>query len=299
MKTLGIDLGGHKIAAATVDFGQELPQICSRLIVPTPESRLPDDVMRALVNTVLELSCYGKIESVGIGLPGFISKDRRHVEKLTNFEGFENLEFVVMLENMLKQKDIEAKVFIENDANCFAIGEGVRGTARGISDFVVLTLGSGIGAGIVTGGRLLLGAHGQAAEAGHMTGLGELPCKCGGVSHIETFAAADGIERRAAEKGLPADFKMLWNRRNEDTEVRALLEQTLDALARCVASVSVVTDPEIVVLNGGMSKAIDLIETLTPIVMKYLPLTYRPNLRLAISSLGADAVFYGAASLGR
>lgn len=298
MKTLGIDLGGHTIAAAVVDFSGELPQICSRLVIPTPESRKPDDVINALVNIALDLSRWGKIESVGIGLPGFISKDRRRIEKLTNFNGFENLELVTMLENILRQKDICTKVFIENDANCFAVGEGVRGAARGISDYAVLTLGTGIGAGIVVNGRLLLGAHGQAGEAGHLTGLGGLPCGCGGVSHVETFAAADGIERRAVEIGLPADFKTLWEMRG-DVQVRTLLEPVLDALARCIASLSVITDPEIIILNGGMSKAKNLLETLEPVVMRYLPLTYKPNLKMEISRLGPDAFFYGAASLGR
>lgn len=296
MKALAIDLGGHKIAAALVDFDHGPPEIYCRFVTPTPESREPDDVLRALVKIIINMTRGDNIETVGVGLPGFIDKTRRRVKKLTNFAKFENVNFVEDLEKLLIDEGLPIKVFIENDANCFAVGEGVCGAAQGCDDYVVVTLGTGIGGGIVVGGRLLIGAHGQAGEIGHITGLGGFPCMCGGFSHIETLAAADGIERLAGENGLPADFKLLWERRGEEY-VRALLEPGLDALARCIASVSVVTDPEIIIINGGMSRADNLINELNPRVLKYLPSASKPNLKIEVSKLGVNAVFFGAASL--
>lgn len=297
MKNIGVDLGGHKIAAAIVDFGGELPKICARLVRPTPESREVGEVIGALAEMITELSGDEKIVAVGVGLPGFINKKRRVIEKLTNFADFENVEFADKLEEVLDKRDVSARVFLENDANCFAVGEGVRGAARGMSDYVIFTLGTGIGAGIVAGGRLLTGAHGFAGEAGHVSVCDNLPCMCGGFAHAESFAGADAVEKAALVIGLPGDFEALWRVRYED-RVRDILEPALDALARCAASVSVITDPEIVVLNGGVSRAQDLVGELTPRVLKYLPAPFKPKLRIEISKLGNDAVFYGASSLG-
>lgn len=297
MKRIGIDLGGHKIAAASVEFGGELPKICARLVRPTPESREVGEVTGALADMVAALSENEKIGAVGVGVPGFVNKNRRVIEKLTNFSDFENVTFADKLEEALAERGISAGVFLENDANCFAIGEGVRGAARGMSDYAVLTLGTGIGGGIVAGGRLLLGAHGFGGEVGHVSVCGDLPCKCGGSAHAESLAGADSVENAALAVGLPADFEALWMTRH-DEEVRVILGPALDALARCVASISVITDPEIFVLSGGVSRAKGLVGELTPLVLKYLPAPFRPKLRIEISTLGSDAVFYGASSLG-
>lgn len=296
MKAVGIDLGGHKIAAALVDYTDGGSRIERRLVVVTPESRTPQDVTLAVVGMITELAGGEKIAAVGIGLPGFISRDRRRVEKLTNFKNFDHIEFAAVVEAALAESGLSVKVFIENDANCFALGEGVKGSACSVSDYVVLTLGTGIGGGVVVGGKLLLGAHGQAGEVGHLTGLGDLPCNCGGFSHVETIGAADGVERASRERGLPGDFKTLWGMRDESA-AREVLDPALDALARCIASVSVITDPEKIILSGGMSRAEGLIAELEPRVFKYLPSGFKPNLKIEVSLLREDAVYYGAASL--
>lgn len=297
MKTIGIDLGGHKIGAAVVEFGDVHADIRMRSLRETPAERDTESVLKALVEIIVGMSAGERIETVGIGLPGFISKDRRGVEKLTNFSGFENVQFAELLEKALAGHGIGAKIYMENDANCFALGEGVRGAARGMSDYVVLTLGTGVGGGIVAGGRLLSGAHGFAGEVGHIVSAGDLPCMCGGFSHIESLAGADSVEKAAIAAGLPSDFVTLWKHRS-DEKVSKIIEPALDALARCIASVSVITDPEITILNGGMSKAENLVEELTPKILKYLPSPYKQKLRLEISRLGGDAVFYGASFLG-
>lgn len=297
MKTIGIDLGGHNIAAAVVDFSGSLTEICLRAERPTPAARDTVSVLNAMADMITGMSGGEKIESVGIGLPGFISKDRRVIEKLTNFSGFENVEFACLLKKTLAERGMDIKVAMENDANCFALGEGVRGAARGMSDYAVLTLGTGIGGGIVAGGRLLHGANGFAGEVGHIAAGTDLPCMCGGFSHVEGLAGADSVEKAALSAGLPGDFAELWRRRDE-ARVRGVIGPALDALARCAASVAVITDPEIIVLNGGVSRAEHLIDELIPRVLKYLPSPFRPKLRLEVSKLGSDAVFYGASSLG-
>ena len=176
----------------------------------------------------------------------------------------------------------------------------MAGEAAGMEDYVVLTLGTGVGAGIVSGGRLVRGAHGMAAECGHMALCGaELTgCGCGGAGHLEEAASADWLERRAKAAGLPADFKSLWQLRAAP-EAETIISPALEALARGIASITVTLDPEAVILSGGMSRADGLAEELAARAQKYLPAPFRPYFRLETSKLGGEAAVIGAASLFR
>ncbi len=105
-------------------------------------------------------------------------------------------------------------VVLENDANCYALGEGWGGAARGLSDYVVFTLGTGIGGGIVLGGRLLLGSSGMGGEIGHMVVGAFEQCGCGGVGAPGGGGRRGPRERHARELGLVPDLRMLWGERN-------------------------------------------------------------------------------------
>jgi glucokinase len=296
MVSVGIDLGGHTISAAAADSAAGRLCLLRKKTVPTPESRRLDEVAELMAALAADIRGAQPCRSVGIGVPGFVGKNRRSIMKLTNFP-IEDENFVPLMEGLLASRGVKADVYIENDANCTALGEGLAGAARGLSDYAVFTLGTGIGSGIVSDGRLLTGAHGIAGEAGHVATASDGECACGGRAHAESAAGADAIERAALKRGLPASFKELWNRRTEP-EVEALLETPLDAMARCIASVTAVTDPELVILNGGVSRAEGIAEILRSRIMPYLPLPFRKSFRLEISKLGGDAALYGAASLG-
>ena len=293
---VGIDLGGHTITAAAA-LGNNAPCFAAKIAKATPSSRNLDEIVKCLSEMVAALSPAGKIAAVGVGVPGFVETDRRRIARLTNFHALEKVEFARLLEGGLKKLGIDAPVLLENDANCAALGEGMCGEAAGLRDFVVFTLGTGIGSGIVCGGRLLCGSHGMAGEAGHVpvTGSAER-CGCGGVGHMERAASADWLEKAAVAAGLPGDFKTIWRRR-KDAAAAALLEPALDSLARGIAAVVVVTDPELVILSGGMSRAEGLAEEVEPRVLAYLPAPFRPGFKLKISKLGSDAALWGALSL--
>ena len=218
--------------------------------------------------------------------------------KFTNFAGLEDVEFAEMLERELSAGGLDAPVYMENDANCAALGEKSRGLAKDMSDCVVLTLGTGIGCGIISNGLLVTGAHGLASEAGHIVvSPAGKACGCGGVGHLESETSADWIEKKAGSVGLPSDFKALWARRGEK-EAFAILEPALDALARGVASLAVTTDPEAFILSGGMSLADGIADEIKERAYKYLPIPFRGYLEIYISGLGPDAALYGAASIG-
>ena len=294
MKVIGIDLGGHNTAAAEIDPACGL---CGEVVeVPTPSSRTAADIFQTIADIVREVTPEKKL-LIGIGIPGYINRSRTRVALLTKFNGINNMELPVLLEAYLEKQGLCASVKMENDANCAALGEGIGGAAQGCADYTVLTLGSGVGSGVVSGGRLLIGAHGMAGEAGHMSvGAEKNLCLCGGFMHLEQSFSADRIEKRAAAAMLPADFKELWTRRSEE-RIRPLMGDALDTLARSIASLCVVTDPEMIILSGGISRALGLREELLPLVLNYLPIPYRETFDLRISALGSKAALIGAGSL--
>ena len=300
MKYIGLDIGGHTITAGAVDFSHSPARLLSAETVAAPSPRGAEALVEAASALAARFAENGEECFIGIGLPGFVAKDRKTVARLTNYENCDGLALGEMVERRLAERGLRAKAAIENDANCAALGEGIAGEAAGMEDYVVLTLGTGVGAGIVSGGRLVRGAHGMAAECGHMALCGaELTgCGCGGAGHLEEAASADWLERRAKAAGLPADFKRLWQMR-ASPEAEAITSPALETLARGIASVTVTLDPEAVILSGGMSRAEGLAEELAARAQKYLPDPFRPCFRLKTSKLGGEAAVIGAASLFR
>ena len=297
MLSVGVDLGGHTISAALIEREGEAVRMVSRSDRETPESRKLDKVVHVIAGMIGEVSQGRQISFVGIGIPGFLDKTRSKITRFTNFSGLENVCFAEHLSSALNRIGMSPSIAMENDANCSAIGEAFCGTAKECRDFVVLTLGTGIGSGIFVNSRLLIGAHGMAGESGHMTiGKGNISCGCGSKGHLETMASADYIERSARRQGLPPDFRLLWDMR-DDKRADALISGALDALAGGIASLVVVLDPEKIIVSGGMSKARGLAEEITVRTLDRLPVPLREHLKIEVSVLGADAALYGAASI--
>jgi glucokinase len=298
---IGIDLGGHTLTAALVSGrdGGLPPRIEKIKSLETPQGRGVSEVMSAMADAVESL-IDGSDESVSIGVavPGVLDTARRHSLRLSNFpKDWDNLDLQRALGGVLGERHISAQIYAENDANCYALGEWSAGEAVGISDFVAFTMGTGIGCGIITGGVLLTGAHGMAAEGGHLVTGGDAPCGCGGRGHTETLAAADGTAARAAARGLPTDFGELWAMRG-NADADEVLETTLDTMARAIASVCHILDPEVVIIGGGMSRAEGIGKALYERTLPYMSYPLKKLLDLRVSSLGNNAALYGAASIG-
>jgi glucokinase len=298
---VGIDMGGHTMTASLVSLGDgsgARGKIERSISVATPEGRGADDVIAAMAGAVMELSEGRPVESVGVAVPGMLDAGRRRAVCMPNFPPeWVGLEIPMRLGRALGGRRTSVPVSMENDANCYALGEGIAGEAAGLSDFVVFTLGTGIGCGIVTGGRLLTGARGMAGECGHLVVSGDAPCGCGGRGHAETLAAADGTSARAAALGLPEDFKELWAMRGKNGKADAVLDETIDAIARAAASACVLLDPEMVILGGGMSRAEGLLEEARARALAYLPDAFGKFFDIRTSKLGDSAPVFGAASV--
>ncbi len=283
---VGVDLGGHSIVVGFVVDGA----LKKKIVEPTA-SRSMDEVVDQIASMLRRPEMPDC--PVGVGIPGALDKERTAVAGIANFDCPPLYPF----RDRLAER-AERRVFIENDANCHALGEGWGGAARGLDDYVVVTLGTGIGGGIVLGGRLLAGAHGMAGEPGHVPVAGMPLCTegCGGRGHVESWFSADSIERAARRAGLDEDVKELWRRRNESA-VAALWEEPLDILARGIAGIVSLLDPEAVIFGGGLSRGEGFIEALAPRVDAYLCRPFRANLDLRTALLGDGAPLIGAAAL--
>ena len=299
---IGIDLGGHTIVAARIGVAVNepdagIPVIEHTVMEETPKGRSIVGVMSALAAVVCDLASAKDAEFVGVALPSMVDADRRHSRKMPNFPPeWDDLDIPATLEQALVSRGCSLPVRIENDANCYALGEGVAGEAVGAENYAVFTMGTGIGSGIVLGGRLLTGVHGMAGEMGHIVVRGAAPCGCGGRGHTETLAAADGTKIRAEAAGFPGEFRDLWALRGT-AGVDEVLEVTLDAMARTVATVYHVIDPEMVVIGGGMSLAPGIGEAIAERTVPYLSRPFKSILDVRTSKLGNTAALFGAVSI--
>lgn len=288
MANIGVDLGGHTISAALID---DRGVVMEKRETPTDPSRDLGNVLNSVVTMVEDLRSSGiPCGGLGIGIPGFIDTSRG-ICTLPNFPECKWIDLARLFGDR-----ISVPVIIENDANCYALGEGVVGAAAGKLDYAVFTLGTGIGGGIVSGGKLMRGAHGMAGEFGHIAGYGDEPCGCGAYGHLESFSGADGIERSALLMGFTGDIPSLWEKRHDKT-LWPLWDAALRKLAAAIASVAHILDPEMIILGGGMSGAHGLLNELHPYLLGYTAGPFRPYMDIRISFLGNDAALIGAASL--
>ena len=250
---IGVDLGGTKIEAAAIDhLGAVRPR--RRVATPSGNYRATIEAIAGLVEAIEQQ--IGETASVGIGMPRTISPISGLVKNANS----------TWLIGRPLQRDLETAlgrpVRVANDANCFALSEATDGAAAGMETVFGVILGTGVGGGIAIGGRILVGANAIAGEWGHnplpWPRPDEIPgpaCYCGRSACIETFLsglalAADHRRHGGRQLSAPeiADFAA-----RGDAECGATLERYMDRLARGLASVINLIDPDVIVLGGGLS----------------------------------------------
>ena len=250
---IGIDLGGTKIAAAALD---PAGKVGAERRIATPVNSY-DGTVAAIAGLVAALEDeIGARASVGIGIPGTIVAETGRVKNANS----------TWLIGRPLARDVEAAlgrpVRFANDANCFALSEAVDGAAAGCASVFGVILGTGVGGGVVIGGRLLVGANAIAGEWGHNPlpaprpdELPGPPCYCGRSGCIETFLSGSGLaadHRRHGGADL-AGPQIAAGAAAGDPDCRATLERYAERLARALASVINLLDPEAIVLGGGLS----------------------------------------------
>jgi glucokinase len=285
----GVDLGGTAIKLGRV----EGDQLVTRLEIDTPHDG--ELCLDAIAEAVRELAAGDPIPSVGIGLPGVINLDRSRVIEAPNLEFLADLPAAKMLSDRLG-----CPVFLENDANAAAFGEAQVGAGRGVANFLFLTLGTGVGGGVILDGQPFHGPGGMAGEIGHMTTGHDRQCGCGTVGCLEAIASARAMETLAAQElGRPLPLKELAAAAREgDKDALSVFRTSGLALGIALAQVALLLDLRIFLVGGGGAPTLDL---LAPHTLEELEKRcfgrMAGDFLLTQASLGNDAGIHGAARL--
>ncbi|ACQ80158.1 glucokinase, ROK family [Beutenbergia cavernae DSM 12333] len=311
MHAIGVDIGGTKIAAGVVDpDGNVL-----RLVRHGTSSDDPAEIERAVVDAVQELRAEHEVGAVGVAAAGFVDAERSRVRFAPN---------IAWRDHALRDSlatHIDLPIVVENDANAAGWAEFRFGAGRDAEHMVLLTVGTGLGGAIVTGGSLLRGAFGAAGEVGHMQLVpdGQL-CGCGHAGCWEQYASGRALVRdtKAALVTTPERADALLRLAGGDPEdvtgphvteaARAgdplaleLLEDLGAALGTGIADLAALLDPEVVVVGGGVADAGDLL--LAParraFTEQLFARGFRPEPVIVTARLGNDAGVVGVADLAR
>lgn len=292
-RTVGIDLGGTSVKIGALD-GAGRPLQSEEF-----QSQLelgPADLARRMAEAARKL---GVGQTIGLAVPGLLDRAAGIVRQSPNLAPIEGFP---LRDELARRIGLEpSRVRFENDANAAAVGEQRAGAARGERDCVLATLGTGVGGGILLGGRLVIGEGGLAGELGHVViDPAGPPCGCGGRGCLEQFASATAAMRRARAAGLDPDLVSLTARarRGPGPEAELLAAIGRD-LGRGLAGAAILLDVRCFVIGGGFGAAFDLLRP--GILEGLLERTFGRDpgdFRLLPAALGAEAGWIGAACLG-
>ncbi len=270
---IGVDLGGTNIRAGIVDAGG---RILSRIENSTSVQNGKDTVIERLIEGIKSLKDDARskaleVSVIGLGAPGIISVEKGIIAISPNLPDWVN----VPLRDIVEEKS-GIHVVLENDTNAWAFGEKWVGEGRGLQDFIMITLGTGVGGGIIHKGEILHGADGMAGEIGHMTVNPEGPkCGCGNNGCLEVYASARGITDRAIraiESGgetklreitegniYKINSEMVYQAAKEgDSLARDIIREMGRYLGIGIASLINIFNPEGIIIGGGVKDAWDL-----------------------------------------
>jgi glucokinase len=308
--TIGVDIGGTKIAAGVVD---EHGSILETSTVPTPPTA--DGVIDAIADAVRAASSEHDVDAVGIGSPGYVDDKRATVLFTPNLSWRHEA-----LKDKVEQR-IDLPVVIENDANAAAWGEYKFGVGTGHEDVVCITIGTGLGGGVIIGGRLHRGRFGVAAEFGHIRMVPDgLLCGCGNQGCWEQYASGSALVRYARQRATatPENATILLSLGDgtpEGVEGKHISEaarqgcpvavDSFRELARWagagLADLASLFDPGAFIVGGGVSDEGDLV--LDPIRKSYrrwlVGSRWRPHAEVLAAQLGGWAGMVGVADLAR
>ncbi len=295
--TIGVDLGGTNLRAAAITVsGKMLEKVSGETRLDAGREAVLDDIAASIRRLSDQLGT-ADLLGVGVAVPGFIRMDEGVIVGSNNLP---ELEGVCVRDEI--EKRIGAPVILENDANAAALGEKWMGAGKDVEDLVLLTLGTGIGGGIIYRGRVLHGALGMAGEIGHMTVVPNgNPCGCGNVGCLEKHASATAVEAMAYVLGLGEgltckDVYELACQGNE--RARMAFERAGSALGIALASLINIFNFPLYLLSGGMLPAWEFFAPAMMAEIERRSFTFRHSqTRVEKALLGNEAGLYGAAYL--
>lgn len=292
---MGIDIGGTEVKLGKFIGGE----LVTKYSLKTDISNYGNNIINDIFLAIDSLSSSDKLVGVGIGVPGPVLNGK--------VLGAQNLGWEeVDLASEFHQRYRDIKVVVLNDANAATYGELAYGAASGYHSLVMLTLGTGIGGGIVINDQLLEGATGAAGEVGHLrvSEVNPRHCTCGLFGCLEQYASATGVLKTAYE--LRKDQETALNKPNltckevfdyaklGDAVALSVVESMTDYLASGCASIADIVNPEIILLGGGLSKAGEFLRAKVEKKFKNLCFYAVNKTKFALATLGNDAGIYGA-----
>lgn len=303
----GIDIGGTAIKCGLFTKDGSLKE---KWEIPTNRAEAGKNVPQEIADTILE-KCKEReivkeqVLGVGLGVPGPVREDG-FVSHCPNL-GWREMQVNQVMEELTGFPAVAA-----NDANVAALGEMWQGGGAGVKNLVLVTLGTGVGGGVIVEGKIVAGAFGAGGELGHMIMNSQetKQCGCGGYGHLEQYASATGIVRMAkkhmAEEKTDSVLRSKENltakdifdaAKEKDVLAAELVEELGEVLARALSHVAAVVDPEAFVIGGGVSKAGEILTTTIERhynkgIMKALA-----GKEFRLATLGNDAGIYGCAKM--
>ena len=310
--TVGVDVGGTKVLGGVVDASGKVLATSRR---DTPREG-GSELTKTIAEVALELMQKHSITAVGVSAAGFVSSDRKTMLATPNIADWNGVQLDIELTKL-----IGLPVVIENDANAAAWGEAKFGAGRNQAHMMMLTIGTGVGGGIVVNDELYRGAFGIAAEFGHLRVVpeGHL-CGCGARGCFEQYASGSALRRHAREaiSASPDLARNLLARgdgtidgltgqaitdaaREGDAVALAAFQTTAQYLGAGIASLAVLLDPSCVVIGGGVIDAGEILLAPTREAMKrYMPFAGKhPYPEIVAAELGNEAGLVGVADLAR
>lgn len=296
--SIGVDLGGTNLRVAAVSpQGTIIDKVSHSTVFTNGAAGVVNDMVD-IITAMRSRIGLADLAGVGIGVPGFIDMDSGVIIGSSNLPGFTG--FPVRDEI---QKQLGTPIILENDANAAALGESWIGAGRDVQDLILITLGTGIGGGIIVNGRILHGFLGMAGEIGHMTVFPDgNPCGCGNCGCLEKHASASSIAAMANMMGIATkrfsanevyDLAVSGNAR-----ARLVFESMGRALGIAIASLINLFNFPLYLLSGGPLPAWDMFSPSMFAEIEKRSFTYaRTGTRVEKAILGADAGLYGAAYL--
>ncbi|RLA81620.1 MAG: ROK family protein [Deltaproteobacteria bacterium] len=284
-----VDLGGTNLRVAALR-GEEMIALKE---MPSIAALPPEEGLGVLRGYIRDMAG-GEAEGVVLGFPGVITREGvlLHSPHLKSYEG-------VDLVGGLKELGI--RVLVENDANLYTLGEGFRGAAKGRRHFCCLTLGTGVGGGVVIEGKLLKGARGVASELGHMVVDEDgMECYCGSRGCLEAYASGSAILRMAQEKGFAVSSAKEVARLafEGDDEAKGIFEEMGRYLGVGLANIVNIFNPEVIVIGGKVADAWPLFGPRALEEMKKRAFPYSAEgVQVTKALLGDEAALWGGVAL--
>ena len=306
---IGLDLGGTNIrAAAITKEGEILHRVKIATEVPLGRERVITNILN-VINTIRQELKTFKLSAIGMGIPGIIFFDKGIVARSPNFPDWIDFNLRERL-----SKDLDVPFYIDNDANLAAFGEGCIGAGRNYNSFCMLTLGTGVGGGIILNKNIWRGEYGMAGELGHITIYPDgHPCPCGNKGCLEQYASATGIVRMAMEGNPPSPTftkggkegiitaDMIFQLAKEgDRFALEIFQKMGRILGIGIADLVNILNIELFVLGGGVADSWDyFIDSAIDEIKKR---TYRitgERVKVVKAELGDDAGIFGAVYMAK